>query len=70
MSERAQSFDLEVNGRERMIRGMGKFLFDFERGANAHTPEIAPEVSVEPGTSVTDDEATYIAETLGSAVTR
>ena len=75
MSERGPSFEPKPTGRERAIAAMGKILFDYERGPNAHTPEVipttpetAPEVGVEPVTPVTDDEATYIAGTLGPAI--
>jgi hypothetical protein len=80
MSERGPSFSPdkpERTPRERMIAAMGIIAFNFELGPNAHTPEVititpetAPETGVEPTRPLTDDEASYVAGTLGSAVVK
>lgn len=70
MSERGPSFSPdkpERTPRERMIAAMGAIAFNYELGPNARTPENGPEI-LEPGVIVTDDEATYIAGTLGPAI--
>ncbi len=75
MSERGPSFDNESSQRDRVIAAVGGIiLFNFERGPNAHTPdryeetpEVVPETGVEPTQALTDDEATYIVDTLSPA---
>lgn len=66
-----------LKGREAAIAAMGGIAFRLEQGPNARppekitvTPETAPETGVEPGLGrkLTDDEASYVAGTLGPAV--
>lgn len=80
MTERSLSFSPDKpkrTGRENAIAALGIIAFNYELGPNADTPEViivtpetAPEIGVEPARPLSDEEAAYVAGTLGSAVVR
>jgi hypothetical protein len=72
MIENGPSFNphkLERMSRKNIIAAIGALPFKSELGPNSRTPENGPEI-LEPGVIVTNDEAAYIAGTLGSLIER